>query len=223
MGQVSKMGEVKKAMPYVQALKRRLQIEDSSKVLERKLPFDEHIRALRELNNDFTKLSKLATLSHHNTKSREVSTVVNVNHQDMLRCKLIRGAAAKVYAALVRACTKHSEHLALFCMIPICEQTNITNEDQIRFHIAFSRSPLAGTLKERAASELDEPLWFMIDSFSTEHGSAHSTTLLNKRYVDIPAMIFNLWKSAHPGRGNLPPSSKYEREKLSSNGLFFCQ
>jgi len=35
------MGEVKKAMPFVQVLKRRLQTEDASKVLDRKLAFDE--------------------------------------------------------------------------------------------------------------------------------------------------------------------------------------
>ncbi len=42
MTQVAKMGEAKKAMPFVQNLKKRLQTEESSaKVLERKLPFDE--------------------------------------------------------------------------------------------------------------------------------------------------------------------------------------
>ncbi|CAJ2511877.1 Uu.00g075020.m01.CDS01 [Anthostomella pinea] len=41
-GKIGKMGEVKKAMPFVQALKRRLQAgEPADKVLERKLAFDE--------------------------------------------------------------------------------------------------------------------------------------------------------------------------------------
>ncbi len=41
LGQITKMGEPKKAMPFVQVLKKRLQTEDSAKVLERKLAFDE--------------------------------------------------------------------------------------------------------------------------------------------------------------------------------------
>jgi leucyl-tRNA synthetase len=41
MTAVKKMGDTKKAMPFVQTLKKRLQTEDSNKVLERKLPFDE--------------------------------------------------------------------------------------------------------------------------------------------------------------------------------------
>ncbi|KAK9778952.1 putative leucine--tRNA ligase [Seiridium cardinale] len=41
-GRIGKMGEMKKAMPFVQALKRRLQVgEPAEKVLERKLAFDE--------------------------------------------------------------------------------------------------------------------------------------------------------------------------------------
>lgn len=41
-GKVGKMGELKKAMPFVQSLKRRLQLgEDAAVVLERKLVFDE--------------------------------------------------------------------------------------------------------------------------------------------------------------------------------------
>lgn len=41
MAKVSKLGEMKKAMPFVQGMKKRLQTEESSKVLERKLAFDE--------------------------------------------------------------------------------------------------------------------------------------------------------------------------------------
>src|SRR3569833_1208620 len=41
IAKVSKMGEVKTAMPFVQVLKRRLQTEDASKVLDRKQAFDE--------------------------------------------------------------------------------------------------------------------------------------------------------------------------------------
>jgi leucyl-tRNA synthetase len=40
---ISKMGEMKKAMPFVQGLKRRLQLGESSHtVFERSLAFDEH-------------------------------------------------------------------------------------------------------------------------------------------------------------------------------------
>jgi len=42
MARVKKMGEMKKAMPFVQNLKQRLSAEDVSKVLDRKLAFDEH-------------------------------------------------------------------------------------------------------------------------------------------------------------------------------------
>lgn len=41
MGQVSKMGETKKAMPFVQGLKKRVLAGEGEGVWERKLPFDE--------------------------------------------------------------------------------------------------------------------------------------------------------------------------------------
>lgn len=57
--QVKKMGEMKKAMPFVQNLKRRLQQgEPADKVLERKLPFDEIVT----LNSMVPALKKTAGL-----------------------------------------------------------------------------------------------------------------------------------------------------------------
>jgi len=44
--QVRKMGEMKKAMPFVQDLKKRLKTEAGAKVLERKLAFDEQATLL---------------------------------------------------------------------------------------------------------------------------------------------------------------------------------
>lgn len=145
--------------------------------------FNKHIKALRELNNDFTRLSKQISSSRYGTKPGEKPSVVKENDSNIQRYTLIRAAAGKVYAALVRACTKHSEHVALLCMPPVCEQTDIINENQIRFRIAFGRSPLAGISNDRSAFEQDKPLWFLIDSLDTEQEGAHYVRFDLDRYV----------------------------------------
>ena len=47
-GKVAKMGEMKKAMPFVQSLKKRLAVENPETVFERKLAFDE-VQTLKEI------------------------------------------------------------------------------------------------------------------------------------------------------------------------------
>ncbi|KAI0136910.1 hypothetical protein BJ170DRAFT_603701 [Xylariales sp. AK1849] len=61
-GKIGKMGEMKKAMPFVQTLKRRLQQgEPTEKVLERKLAFDE-IATLKEMVPGLKKAAKFVDL-----------------------------------------------------------------------------------------------------------------------------------------------------------------
>ncbi len=100
---------------------------------------------------------------------------------------MVREASTKVYEALLRACTKHSEHLALLCIEPIYESIKPPNSNQIKFRIAFSRFPLTGIANETSVSDQDEPMWFMIDSLRDESIGASLAESINDKYVVLGA------------------------------------
>ena len=87
----------------------------------------------------------------------------------MERYKIIGQASCQVYEALGRACTKHTEHQAHFCVE--VEQAKIIGDRsaQIKFSMAYTHMTLAGSVDQ---SDL---IWFAVDSTSgdaMEHGNS---------------------------------------------------
>ena len=78
----------------------------------------------------------------------------------MERYKIIGQASRQVYEALGRACTKHTEHQAHFCVE--VEQAKITGDHnaQIRFSMAYTHMTLAGS------ADQSDLIWFAVDSTS---------------------------------------------------------
>ena len=78
----------------------------------------------------------------------------------MEKYKIIGQASRQVYEALGRACTKHTEHQAHFCVE--VEQAKITGDHnaQIRFSMAYTHMTLAGS------ADQSDLIWFAVDSTS---------------------------------------------------------
>ena len=81
---------------------------------------------------------------------------------------MIGQASRQVYEALGRACTKHTEHQAHFCVE--VEQAIIHGRGgaQVRFNMAFGHLTLAGT------NDHGDLIWFVVDS-STGEATAWDT------------------------------------------------
>ena len=124
---------------------------------------DEYIKSLRALNDDFSKLSnqttEAATHQARITKNQHMPI-----QKEITRLKAVGEASEKVYEALGRACTKHSEHLAHFCVNPVSESTESIKNTQFKFNIAFTRLPLIAEIEHNSRSGDSIPLWFMIDT-----------------------------------------------------------
>ena len=74
--------------------------------------------------------------------------------------QIIGQASRQVYEALGRACTKHTEHQAHFCVE--VEQAKITNDRnaQIKFSMGYTQMTLAGS------ADQSDLIWFAVDSTS---------------------------------------------------------
>ena len=177
-----------------QTLKRRL----AKKILYclSESPLERYIASLRDLNDDFIKISNQITFKNV-LQSTSFNAPGKVHDKGLLTYKKIREASAKVYEALGKACTKHSEHLALFCIDPVDPTDELRGSDlctQIKFKIAFSRKPLL-SLDSQRSSDQEEPMWFMIDTITDDAvvvRSAYPTDVLPrlipqtlKRELDI--------------------------------------
>ena len=91
----------------------------------------------------------------------------------MERYQIIGQASRQVYEALGRACTKHTEHQAHFCVE--VEQAKITNDRnaQIKFSMGYTQMTLAGS------ADQSDLIWFAVDSTSgdaVDPGSFDITT-----------------------------------------------
>jgi len=92
--------------------------------------------------------------------------------QEVERYKVIRQASQQVYESLGKACTKHKEHQAHFCVE--AKQVENGGEDcfQIRFNMAYTQRP--------GAPNQSELIWFVVDSTSgyiEKQGSSVLNTL----------------------------------------------
>ena len=152
-----------------------------------KSPLEGYIKALRSLNDDFAKLSNQIRFTDEIMAKYGQDTPAKLQDNSVSRYRMIRKASAKVYEALVRACTKHSEHLALLCIEPIYDSVKATNNNHIKFRIAFSRIPLTGRANDTSDSEQDEPMWFMIDTLWDDDVGSKSVKQSHEKYVTSAA------------------------------------
>ena len=126
---------------------------------------NEYIVSLRALNDDFTRLSNQTKDANASALRIGPSKDRGRRHiNEISRYKAVREASEKVYQVLGKACTKHSEHLAHFCINPMYESTGEVSDAQIKFQIAFTRISLAHSDGLPMSNEQDEPMWFMIDT-----------------------------------------------------------
>ncbi|KAL6720531.1 hypothetical protein ACLMJK_002455 [Lecanora helva] len=119
------------------------------------------LSSLRSLNEDFRELSSqiLRSRSRPSQSKTERNSLVSAN-QEVERYGVIGKASQQVYEALGKACTKHTEHQAQFCVE--VEQA-IIHQDQgarVRFNMGYTHLHLAG------AADQNDLTWFVVDSTS---------------------------------------------------------
>ena len=132
---------------------------------------DQILSDLRSLNDDFRTLSTQTSRST-SLQSRIPAAHSKKSHQELERYQAIGQASRQVYEALGRACTKHTEHQAHFCVE--VEQAKITGDHsaQVKFSMAYTHMILAG------AADQSDLIWFAVDSTS---GDAMQTRHSNTR------------------------------------------
>ena len=133
---------------------------------------DQNLRELRSLNADFRTLST-QTLRSTSLQSRRRAAPPKKPYQEVERYQIIGQASRHVYEALGRACTKHTEHQAHFCVE--VEQAKITGNHgaQVKFSMAYTHMTLAGS------ADQNDLVWFVVDSTSgdaVEPGNSNTTT-----------------------------------------------
>ena len=117
---------------------------------------------LRSLNDDFRTLSDQRLKSTSTQKRRLAGNLYNHSHQEVEKYKAVGHASRQVYEALGKACTKHTEHEAHFCVE--VEQVIIdeSHGTQLRFNMAFTHLTLAGSINKGPL------IWFVVDSKSSD-------------------------------------------------------
>ena len=122
---------------------------------------DQILRDLSSLNNDFRTLST-QTLRLTSLQSRKQICPPIKPYQEVERYQIIGQASRQIYEALGRACTRHAEHQAHFCVE--VEQAKITDDRnaQIKFSMAYTQMTLADS------DDQSDLIWFAVDSTSVD-------------------------------------------------------
>ncbi|KAL8723600.1 MAG: hypothetical protein Q9225_000142 [Loekoesia sp. 1 TL-2023] len=137
-----------------------------------KSPLEKYISSLRDLNDDFIKISNQVTKADALRVHRD-DPPPKIHDKAISKYTAVREASEKVYQALSRACTKHSEHLALFCFNPMWDTYDTNSSLEVKFRIAITRIPLAAAAYAQVSDQA-EPIWFMIDTVSAGAVVFHS-------------------------------------------------
>ena len=118
---------------------------------------NQNLTALRLMNGDFVTLSQQMTKSSVNQRGapKHAAQVIPVELQ---RYHTIGQASCQVYEALSKACTKHTEHQALFRVKVEQELVHGIQGSRFKFDMAFT-SP-----KSSSSAQQDDLLWFVINS-----------------------------------------------------------
>ena len=116
-----------------------------------KTRFDDHIAALRSLNDDFRILSG-------QTRNLARPRGPTQPSRDIEKFRDIQEASRQVYDALGKACTKHTEHFAHFCIEAKHASSCETSAPQVKFSMALTHLTVTGSATQ------GDPLWFVIES-----------------------------------------------------------
>ena len=116
-----------------------------------KTRFDDHIAALRLLNDDFRILSG-------QTRDLAKPIALTQSTRDIEKFRDIQEASRQVYDALGKACTKHTEHFAHFCIEAKYASSREASAPQVKFSMALTHLTLTGSATH------GDPLWFVIES-----------------------------------------------------------
>lgn len=122
---------------------------------------------LKSLNDDFRTLSS-QTSALLPCRTRSSPENARQHHREIEKYLVVEKASRKVYEALGKACTKHSEHLAHLCIEVEHETQDDRPAAQVKFSLAFTNLTLKGS-----STQVD-PVWFMID------------TIIGDTIADIP-------------------------------------
>jgi len=115
---------------------------------------DGSLADLKTLNDDFRTLSAQTSRLGHRTQAVPLKTAKA--NEDVRKFRLIQKASQKVYEALGRSCTKHTEHLTHFCLDAVALENGDT--PQVQFKLAFTHMTLQGSASS------GDPVWFLIES-----------------------------------------------------------
>ena len=134
-------------------------------------------------------------MKSNNLQSQSISKINPRSRQEMEKYTVIGQASRQVYEALGKACTKHTEHQAHFCVK--VEQADIQCDHgaqvsaRVRFNMGYTHLQLAGC---RDHSDL---VWFAVDStsgdeisqgrFAVNANAANAFTTSLKRQIEPTA------------------------------------
>lgn len=127
----------------------------------------------------------------------------------MKRYQIIGQASRQVYEALGRACTKHTEHQAHFCVE--VEQAKIIGDHsaQVKFSMAYTFMTLAGS------ADKSDLLWFVVDSTS---GDAIEPTNSNNTTGHHDSLNQSLKRQIESGSGTTQKKTQ-KRVRFQSASL----
>ena len=148
----------------------------------------QNLKAIRSLNKDFVTLSQQAVDSTVR-QGRAPEALSQVSCVEVEKYQTIGRASCQVYEALGKACTKHTEHQAHFCIEVEQELMHGVHGSQLKFKLAFTHRNLAGSAQQ------DDLLWFVVNSMTgddatkpgiegTITGNHNSLTQSLKRQID---------------------------------------
>ena len=157
---------------------------------------DQNINALRTHNDDLRTIC-----SHTRTRAAPVNNcqlkVSRASRKDVQKYQTIGKASQQVYEALGNACSKHSEHIALF---RVEVEHLILNESapQVKFSMAFTQMQLAGSTGSF------NPIWFLVDSTLTDETATRS----DKKDLNLDELGRTLKRQFDADAGQIAGKSK---------------
>lgn len=152
---------------------------------------DQNLAALRFLNNDFVALSQQMRKSAASQKKAS-KNLPEAAFMEVKRYQTIQQASCQVYEALSKACTKHTEHHAHFCVEVQQELAKGSHRSQLKFIMAFSPLSLAGSPQQ------DNRLWFVVNSIIG--GNATDTKGENTENEDKFGLAQSLKRQIEPSQ-----------------------
>ncbi|KAL9062737.1 MAG: hypothetical protein Q9161_009750 [Pseudevernia consocians] len=168
---------------------------------------DQTLTALRYLNNDFVTLSQQATKPtvSHMYAPKVPSQVSSV---EIEKYQTIGQASCQVYEALGKACTKHTEHQAHFCVEVDQELTHESRASRLKFNIGFTHLKLTGS------AQRDDLLWFVVNSIIGDDAAKPGSKGTVNRIAE--SLTQSLKRQIEPDHGATTQKEKRVRFQFST-------